>query len=140
MKKERFNPIHMFLGLIYAAVGLSMFCNLYNFFDIRAPLPQGLPIKWGLWLAVPPLVISVLDKLRVIFFPKEHEDILKDQLISINNLFAETIAWAIPNAIGGVLWGVVFFLAHPLLLWLQDIHYLTEVAEFMGLVVPFIKY
>lgn len=125
--------IHILLGIIYAAVGVSLLSNIYNFFDVRDAIPSGLPIRWVLWLVIPPLVISILDKLRVIFMPKEHEDTLRDQLLSPTSLFAETVAWCVPNIVGGVIWAVGILIAYALLMYLQDIHWISQLAERLGM-------
>lgn len=132
--------IHIFLGIIYSAIGVSLFSNLYNFFDKRISIPPELPLKWLLWLVIPPLVISVLDKLRVIFMPKEHEDTLRDQILSPTSLFAETIAWCIPNIIGGVLWAVGILIAYAIAMYLADVHYVSQLADYLGLTVAEVKF
>ncbi len=132
--------IHMLLGVIYAAVSVSLLSNIYNFFDLRTPVPDGLPLKWLLWTVIPPLVISVLDKVRVIIMPKEHENALKDQLLSPTALFAETVAWAIPNIIGGVLWCVGILIAYAIAMFAADVHILTPLAESMGMAVQEVKF
>ncbi len=132
--------VHILLGIIYAAVGVSVLSHLFNFFDVRQPIPRDLPIKWLLWFVSPPIVISVLDKIRVIIMPKEHENALKDQLLSPTALFAETVAWAIPNIIGGIMWSVGILIAYAIVMYLSDIHIISQLAEHMGLAVAEVKF
>lgn len=132
--------IHILLGVIYAALAVSVLSNLYNFFDIKQPIPKSLPITWLLWFLIPPLVISVLDKVRVIVMPKEHESVLKDQLLSPTALIAETVAWTIPNIIGGLIWCIGILIAYAILIYMADIHIISQLAERMGLPVAEVKF
>ncbi len=132
--------IHILLGIIYAALAVSVLSHLYNFFDIKQPIPEGLPIVWLLWFLVPPFVISVLDKVRVIVMPKEHENTLKDQLLSPTALFAETVAWAIPNIIGGLMWCVGILIAYAIAMYLSDVHIISQLADALGLTVAEVKF
>jgi|GEM_PF-6866085 len=131
--------IHILIGTFYAMLVMSIFTCGYNFFDIRRAIPEGQPALWLIYFLVPPVVLSILDKLRVIFFPKEHENVFRDQLLSINTLVAETVAWAIPNIIAGILWSFGVLLAYGLLYYLSGFHMLNDVAAFLGLIIQPIK-
>ncbi len=135
----RINYIHLGHGVIYSAIGVSLLSNLYNFFDVRQPIPSGLPYIWLLWFVIPPIIFSVLDKLRVILLPKEHENTLKDQLLSPTALLAETVAWAIPNILGGIIYAVAILIAYAIFMYLADIHYISQLADFLGLKVATVK-
>lgn len=132
--------IHILLGVIYAALAVSVLSHLYNFFDIKQPIPSGLPVIWLLWFLVPPFIISVLDKVRVIVMPKEHENTLKDQLFSPTALIAETVAWAIPNIIGGIMWCVGILIAYAIAMYMADVHIISQLAEKLGLAVADVKF
>lgn len=132
--------IHILLGIIYAALAVSVLSHLFNFFDIEQPIPDGLPIVWLLWFLVPPVIISVLDKIRVIVMPKEHENALKDQLLSPTALIAETVAWAIPNIIGGLMWCVGILIAYAIAMYLSDVHIISQLADALGLKVADVKF
>lgn len=132
--------IHILLGIIYAALAVSVLSHLYNFFDIEQAIPDGLPIVWLLWFLVPPIIISVLDKIRVIVMPKEHENALKDQLLSPTALIAETVAWAIPNIIGGLMWCVGILIAYAIAMYLSDVHIISQLADALGLKVAEVKF
>jgi len=132
--------IHILLGIIYAAIAVSLMSHLYNFFDARQDIPKSLPVLWLVWFVVPPTVISVLDKIRVIIMPKEHENALKDQLLSPTALIAETVAWAIPNMVGGILWCLGILIAYAIAMYLADVHIISQLAEHMGLSVADVKF
>jgi hypothetical protein len=134
------NYIHAAHGVIYAALGVSMLSNIYNFFDIRTPIPGDLPYKWLIWFLIPPIVFSVLDKVRVIIMPKEHENVLKDQLLSPTALIAETVAWAIPNIIGGIIYAVAILIIYAIAMYVADVHIVSQLADFMGLKVADVKF
>jgi hypothetical protein len=127
------------IGMFYAMIVLSMFSAVYNFFDINKPIPEGLPALWLIYFLAPPVALSVLDKLRVIFFPKEHENVFRDQLLSLNTLVAETVAWAIPNILAGILWAFGILFVYGILSLLTGTHLLTDAAEALGLIVQKIK-
>jgi hypothetical protein len=131
--------ILLIIGLFYAMIGLSMLSAVYNFFDIHKPIPEGQPQLWLVYFLVPPIVISIIDKLRVIFFPKEHENVFRDQLLSINTLVAETVAWAIPNILTGIIWAVGILVVYALFWYLVGVHFLADAAEYLGLIVQTIK-
>lgn len=132
--------IHILLGVIYAAIAVSLLSHLYNFFDVKQAIPMDLPIRWLLWFVIPPALISVMDKLRVIFMPKEHENALKDQLLSPTSLIAETVAWAIPNMVGGIMWCVGILIAYAIAMYVADVHIISQLAERMGLAVADVKF
>lgn len=133
------NYLHIFLGIIYSAIFISVFTNIYNFFDLQHAIPDGQPFLWLFWFVAPPLIISVLDKFRVIFFPKEHEDVFKDQLTSPVTLLAETVAWAIPNVLGGILWCFFISIFLGIYYWLSGDALIFIISDPMGLVIPAIK-
>ncbi len=113
------NYLHIFLGILYSAIFISMFTNVYNFFDLQQKVPDGQPLLWLFWFIAPPMIISVVDKLRVMFFPKEHENVFKDQLTKPMTLLAETVAWAIPNMLGGILWCFIISVLLGIYYWLS---------------------
>ncbi len=133
------NYLHIFLGIIDSAIFISMFTNLYNFFDLQKDIPDGQPLLWLFWFVAPPLIISVMDKLRVVFFPKEHEDVFKDQLMNPVTLLAETVAWAIPNMLGGLLWCFFISVLLGLFYWLTGDALIMMFTDRMGLIVQSIK-
>ncbi len=136
----KINYIHAAHGVIYAAVGVSMLSNIYNFFDKDTSIPGDLPYKWLIWFLIPPIVFSVLDKVRVIVMPKEHENVLKDQLLSPTALIAETVAWAIPNMIGGIIYAVAILIIYGIAMYMADVHIISQLADFMGLKVADVKF
>ncbi len=121
------------IGVCYAVVFRSLFPSLFKFFDIKQPLTRGQFIVWGLYLLIPPVVLAVSDKIRVVLAPKEHEHVLRDQVFDLQILIAETMAWAIPNAVAGGLYALGFIVIDILIWYLQDIEPLKEIALMLGL-------
>jgi len=131
--------LQMFIGIFYAMASLSLLSCIYNFFDLQKPIPEGQPYLWLVFLVLPPIILSVLDKLRIIFFPKEHENTFKDQLLKPGTMLAEVVAWAIPNMLGGMLWCLGILAAYLFFWWLTGTTILTEAAESLGLIVQKVK-
>lgn len=98
-----FKILHAMLGMLYLTIIYSASHILLEFFRKNVEVKPSLLAQYAFYLFVPALLVATIDKLLVIFAPREHEQFFMD---NVTTTIQETIIMAFPNIVKGLLWSI----------------------------------